>query len=217
MSRPLDVLRERLPALFEGGVAQLRQRAETGDAAARVRLDDVTGARSALRLVVEGDGELWIGVEGGQLTAGATRPEGLPVRLAVAVPSQAVQSAFDALPEGAAEDDRVAHHLVAMASKRAEGVIEGQRLDFHVCVEDVPDLGTVVARVAVGAEEPPETPRFTATLRHEDLEQARERRVDPQQFLMGGRVRFAGDYVPALQLGMQLAQAMQPPRGGGVP
>lgn len=217
MSRPLEVLRERLPGLFEAGVGRLRAQAEAGDAAAKRRLDDVTGARGALRLILEGEGDLWVGVEGGQLTAGPTRPEGLPVRLAVAIPAQAVHSAFDELPEGAVEDDRAAHGLVQMASKRAEGVIEGQRLDFHVCVEGVPELDTVVARVAVGAEDPPETPRFTATLRYEDLEQARERKVDPQQFLMGGRVRFAGDYVPALQLGMQLAQAMQPPRSGGVP
>ncbi|MFW6067746.1 MAG: hypothetical protein ACOC97_05355 [Myxococcota bacterium] len=212
MTSPLTLLRERLPALFDRGVALLREKASAGGAAAQARLEDVMGAKGAVRIVLEGDGEAWIAVGEGSLTVGDAAPEGLPVRLAVAVPAEAARAAAARLPAGVAEDEGAALHVAGAASRRAEAVLEGQRLDFHVVVEGVPELDRVVAKVAVGAPEPPETPRFTATVRYDDLEDAGDRGVDPQQFLMGGRIRFAGDYVPALQLGMQLAQVMQPPR-----
>lgn len=212
MSDAMQAMKDRLPGLFARGIELLRDKAAGGDAAAQSRLDDASAAESAVRLVIEGQGELWIAVRGGELTADETRPEGVPVRLAVAVPADAVDAAFGRVPEGAADDDAAALRVAGSASSRAEKVIEGQRLDFHIVLEGVPDVDRVAIRVSVGSDEPPETPRFTATVSYDDLEDARERKVDPTQFLMGGRVRFAGDYVPALQLGMQLAQAMQPPR-----
>lgn len=208
----LDRLKTRLPTLFDRGLTLLRQRADAGDAAAQAQLEDVTGARSAVRLVVEGagGGELWLAVADGRLVASDTAPEQLPVRLAVAVPADAMEVALGRLAEeGAEDDDRTALAVARAASKKAEAVIDGQRLDFHVIIEGTPDLGDVVSRVSVGAAEPPDQPGFTATVRYDDLEAAREGGVDAQQFLMGGRVRFAGDYVPALQLGMQLAQLQQ--------
>jgi hypothetical protein len=213
MTAPLEALGERLPRLFARGVELLRERAAGGDAAAVAELEDVTGARAAVRIVADGDAELWLAVEGGELRAGTERPKDLPVRLSVAAEPNALQAAFAEVPPGADTDDTVALRVARAASKRAEAILEGQRLEFHIVLTDVPDLGEVTVRVGVGVDDPPESPRFTATVRYGDLEDARERALPPQQLLMGGRVRFAGDYVPALQLGMQLAQAAQAPRG----
>lgn len=212
MSQPLDVLRERVPRLFARGVAMLRERAQGGDARAAATLDDVTGARGAVRIVAEGAGELWLGAADGEPRAGSEPLSDLPVRLSLAVSPEALEAALAEAPPGVEDDDRAALQVAGVASKRAEAILEGQRLDFHVHVTGVPDLGDVTVRVGVGTAEPPETPRFTATVRYDDLEDARAQAMEPQQLLMGGRVRFAGDYVPALQLGMQLAQALQPSR-----
>jgi putative sterol carrier protein len=211
MSGTLETLGERLPRLFNRGVKLLQERAAGGDTRAAAQLEDVLGARAAVRIVVEGGSELWLAVEEGALRAGAERPQGVPVRLAVAASAEAFGAAFAEVPQGVDEDDGAAVRAARAASERAEAVLEGQRLDFHVRIEGVPELGTAVVKVAVGGDEPPETPTFTATVRYDDLEEFREKALPPQQLLMGGRVRFAGDYVPALQLGMQLAQAT----GGG--
>jgi hypothetical protein len=209
VTAPLDALRERLPRLFERGVALLRQRAEGGDARAVAALEDVTGSRGAVRIIAEGEGELWLGADGGVLHAGAEPPPDLPVRLSVAAPAEALRVAFAEVPAGVDEDDRAAVQVARVASQRAAAILEGQRLDFHVHLAGAPEVGDLIIRVGVGTADPPETPRFTATVRYEDLEDAREQGLAPQQLLMGGRIRFAGDYVPALQLGMQLAQALQ--------
>lgn len=213
MSGLLDVLGARLPGLFARGMELLEAKADAGNAAARSRLEDVRSARSAMHIAVEGDGDLFIGVADGQLTASETAPEGVPVRLSLGVPADAMQAAFSRwAAEAEPADDRVAKAVTRGASKRVEGVIEGKRLDFHVILEGVPELERVVVKVAVGAAEPPAAPGFTATVRYGDIEAARETGLDPTQFFMGGRVRFTGDYVPALQLGMQIAQALQSAR-----
>ena len=93
------------------------------------------------------------------------------------------------------------------ASARAEKLLAGQKLEFHVIIKDLPDeAADVVIKVAIGADAPPDKPQFTAAISYDDLEDMREGDITPQQVL--GRLRLTGDASRAMALGMML---MQPP------
>ena len=194
-----------LPAHFGKGVEGLRARTGPGSKEA---LDDVLASKGAIRLVIEGEGETWLVVEDGPLRADTARPEGLVVRMAFGFTAAAAKGAVALLEEsGRMNDPEAPVRFARTASARAEKLLAGQKLEFHVIIKDLPDeAADVVIKVAIGADAPPDKPQFTAAISYDDLEDMREGDITPQQVL--GRLRLTGDASRAMALGMML---MQPP------
>jgi len=93
-----------------------------------------------------------------------------------------------------------------MASKRIEDALALAPMSMHLQIGEVPELGEVCVRVAMNAAQPPAEPGFRAHLSYDVLEQLLEGELQPQQAFFGGKLRLEGNYAPALQLAMQLAQ-----------
>jgi len=87
-----------------------------------------------------------------------------------------------------------------------EQAIGAEPLELHLIVQETPDHEEVVIKLGLNAPEPPEEPRFTATIQWDDLEKVRRGDVQPQQLMMGGKLRLAGDYSRAMQVAMTLMQ-----------
>ena len=209
-TEPITFLEDTFPTLFSKGVEQLRTKAEGGDARAKNRLQDVEGAVGAVFLEVEGEGEVYLELEDGKMTVLETKPDDAKVKLAVAAPGEAMRMLLgEAHAAGELEEEKAAKRAVGTASKKLQEALGEDAMLFHIIVEDVPDLGTVTVRVALNGHEPPAEPKFTATMKFDDLEAAREGEVNVQQLFMGGKLRMAGDYSRALQIGMQLIQQAQ--------
>lgn len=207
MSEAISFLREDFPALFRRGVAHLRGRAEDGSEAARKRLADIEGARGVAWVRLEGAGDVFLTVDGGEIAVAGAKASDLPVRVAVALPADAAD-AFLAEARRTADlaSDGAAHAAARFASARVERTIGDDPLEFHLVIRDGPDFEEVVVKVGLNAPEPPEKPRFTATVAWDDLEALRRGDLAPQQLFMGGKVRLGGDYSRALQIAMQLMQ-----------
>jgi hypothetical protein len=88
-----------------------------------------------------------------------------------------------------------------------EEAVGDQPIELHLLIQETPDFDEVCVRIGLGASQPPEEPRFTATVRWDDLAAARESGQGVSQLFMQGRLRLAGDYSRALQVGMQLMQS----------
>lgn len=201
----IDFVRDEVPRLFARGLSLLRDRAN-GDARTKTWLEDVLAARGTVRVEVEGQAIVFLTLEAGELAVHDEPPAEASIQLAVAVPPIVIETAVQELARrGELDGEELAIMLASLPSGRAQAEVGTTRLDFHVIVTDVPDLGEAIVKVGLNAEEPPRTPRFTATVRYEDVEDLHEGTLDPQKLLMGGRVRFGGDYVPALQLGLKIA------------
>lgn len=210
---PVVFLRETFPSLFAKGVAQLEEKAASGNAGAQAALDDVKGATGAVVLEVEGEGEVYLRAENGTMTVLDTAPDPSDVKLAVAAPGPAMRMLLgEAEDSGELEEGKAARRAVGTASKKLQDALADQSLEFHIVVQEVPDMGDVVARIGLNAPEPPTDPKFTATIKFDDLEAARNGDVNVQQLFMGGKLKMSGDYSKALQIGMQLMQQMQPKR-----
>lgn len=205
-TEPLDFIRQVIPAHFAKGIEALR--ASTGpDAPAN--LADVVSARAALRLVVEGEGEVWLRVENGALATQDAQPDGLPVRAALSFTALAAREALKVLADsGRMDDEKAPKRFARMFSARVEKLLDGQKLEFHIVIKDVPDHDDdVVIKVGIGTAEPPAKPQFTAAISYDDLEDMREGDLTPNQVI--GRLRLTGDASRAMALGMML---MQPPK-----
>ncbi|MEM9861732.1 MAG: SCP2 sterol-binding domain-containing protein [Myxococcota bacterium] len=201
---PITFLKETFPALFAKGVADLEAEGKTA------ALEDVRGATGAVALHVEGEGEVFLRVADGTMTVLDAAPDPSEINLAVAAPGDAMRMLLgEAEDAGELEEGLAAKRAVGTASKRLQDALGADSLEFHVIAEDVPDLGNVTVRIGLNAPEPPVEPKFTATIKFDDLEAARNGEVNVQQLFMGGKLRMAGDYSRALQLGMQLMQQMQ--------
>jgi hypothetical protein len=203
---PLAFIKTDLPPHFAKGVEQLRaSKAPDADA----QLADVLGARAAIRVILEGEGEVWIKVDQGTLTAEDARPEGVPVRAAIHLESAAAREALAVLEgSGRMAEEKGPLRFARMFSARVEKLLEGQKLEFHAVIKDVPDRdGDVVIKVGIGTDTPPAKPQFTAAISYDDLEDLREGALTPQQLI--GRLRLTGDASRAMALGMML---MQPPK-----
>lgn len=208
---PIQFLNETFPALFHKGVADLRAKAEGGDAKSQKILDDVVAADGAVVLELEGEGAttVYLHAKDGEMKVLDAAPAPETVSLAVAAPGPGLAMLLgEAAKQGELEEERAAQNAVRTASKRLQDALADKSLLFHVVVEDVPELGTVTTRVGLNAATPPADPSFTATIKYADLEEARTGNVNPQMLFMSGKLRMEGDYSFALQLGMQLmAQA----------
>jgi putative sterol carrier protein len=194
-----------LPPHFGKGVEALRAKTGPGSKEA---LDDVLASKGAIRLVIEGEGETWLVVEDGTMRAEKDKPEGFVTRMAFGFTATAAKAAVALLEEsGRMDDPEAPARFARTASARAEKMLVGQKIEFHVIIKDVPDdQEDVVIKVGIGAEAPPEKPQFTAAISYDDLEDMREGDITPQQVL--GRLRLTGDASRAMALGMML---MQPP------
>ena len=205
-TEPLAFLENEIPGHFAKGVEALR--AATGPDA-KENLDDVLAARAALRILVTGEGERWLCVENGALTVQAARAEALPVRGAIELEGEVAREALGLLTaSGRMDDPDAPKRFARLFSARAEKILEGQKLEFHVILKDVPDRDDdVVVKVGIGTDTPPAKPQFTAAISYDDIEDMREGDLTPQQVI--GRLRLTGDASRAMALGMML---MQPPK-----
>lgn len=195
-----------VPGHFAKGVEALR--AKTGPGA-KEGLDDVLASKGAVRLVIEGEGDTWLIVEDGTMRAQKDRPDGYTVRMAFGFTAVAAKAAVALLQEsGRMDEPEAPARFARSASARAEKLLAGQKIEFHVIVKDVPDdQEDVVVKIGLGTDTPPEKPQFTAAISFDDLEDMREGDITPQQVL--GRLRLTGDASRAMALGMML---MQPPQ-----
>ena len=197
---PLAFLESVLPAKFAEGIAALRaSKAPT----AAADLDDVLTATGCVRVMVEGEGERWIGVHEGVMSVDEAKPS-LAVRGVFAFTGEAARGALELLEEsGRLDDPQTAIGMARVASKKAEKILTGQRIEFHVIIKDLPDdADDVVVRCGLGVEEPPTKPQFTAAISFDDLEDMREGDLSPQQVI--GRLKLTGDASRAMALGMTL-------------
>jgi putative sterol carrier protein len=201
-----DFFRNVVPAHFQKGVEALRAKTGPGSKEA---LDDVLGSKGTVRLVIEGEGETWLVVDEGSMRAEASRPDGFVVRMAFGFTAAAAKFAVGLLEEsGRMDEEEAPGRFARVASARAEKMLTGQKLEFHVIIKDLPDeQPDVVIKVGIGTDTPPEKPQFTAAISYDDLEDLREGDITPQQVL--GRLRLTGDASRAMALGMML---MQPPQ-----
>jgi hypothetical protein len=203
--------REKYVELFNRGVALLEARASEGDEAQRV-LDDVKGAKGAslLRFVEEDDGdalEVWLALEGGVMSVVEAQPEGVPMRLSVAMPKEAAELWVSELEKREELDsDEAAVRVARGASREIEEAVGEESLDFELILVDTPDFDEVRVKIALHAEEPPEKPTFTAQVRWDDLEDMREAGQNLQHLMMGGKLKLGGDYTRAMQVAMELMQ-----------
>ncbi len=203
-------LRETFPSLFEKGVSDLEAKAAGGDAKAQAALDDVKGATGAVVLEVEGVDTVYLRADAGKMQVLDAAPDGGDVKLAVAAPSQAMQMLLgEAQAAGELEDERAAKRAVMTASKRLQDALGATSLEFHVIATGVPELDEVTIKIGLNAPEPPAEPKFTATIAYSDLEAMQTGETNIQALFMGGKLRMAGDYSAALQMGMQLMAQMQ--------
>ena len=206
---PIPFLQETFPALFTKGVATLRAKAEAGDAAAAARLQDVIGASGAVRLVVEGEGEVLLLAQGGEMSV-LESDAGQTVRLAIGAPGEGLRRLLlEAEAEGELAEEVAAERAIGTASKRLQDLLGEESMLFHIIVREIPELGDVTVKVGLNAPAVPETPTFSAALAYGDLQAVRDGKVQPQELFFQQKLVLEGDYSRALQLGMQLATMAQ--------
>ncbi len=210
MSDAVDFIKNQYPALFARGVEILRERADAGDERAdqaKAQLDDILAANGASLLRID-DEDIYLSVNDGAVTVHETAPDG--VRMAFAVPGDALTEVFlEAGDNDLLEGDRAALRVARSVSKKLEDALADHVLEFHLIIGDAPDLGDVTVRIGLGVDEPPAEPKFTVNMKYDDLEAARESKMNPQQLFMAGKIKLGGDYSGAMQLAMQLMQQAQ--------
>ena len=208
MSDAVDFIKNQYPALFARGVEIMRERADAGDERAekaKAELEDVLAANGASLLRID-DQDIYLSVSDGAVTVHDSAPEG--VRMAFAIPGDALSEVFlEAGDNELLEGDRAALRAARSVSKKLEDALADHLLEFHLIIGDAPDLGDVTVRIGLGVDEPPAEPKFTINMKYDDLEAARESKMNPQQLFMAGKIRLAGDYSGAMQLAMQLMQS----------
>jgi putative sterol carrier protein len=207
---PISFLSETLPKLYERGVALLRAKADAGDAGAKRHLDDVVNASGTGFVTVGGHGTVWLTVGNGTMKATPDRPAGIPVRMAIDVPGKAAEHLLDVADRKKTfDDDRAAIAAARTSSKNFEDALAGRKMTCHFTVKDAPFLDDdLTIEVGMNVETLPEKPGFTATIEYDDIVGLIEKKVQPQQLFMGGKLKMKGDYSIAMQVGMQLiAQA----------
>jgi hypothetical protein len=203
--QPIEFLRDRFPQLFARGVAVLEARAADGDDRAQRILDDVKGVTGAASLRIDGEPPVVLSAAAGSLSSGDTPADGVPIKIAAALPGDAVTLLLgEAVKAGALEDDEVAVGAAQTASKRFEEALAGQPMTCHVTLLGVPELGDVRVQLGFNVTEPPVEPGFTTELQYADLESVQRGELTVQELFLGGKLKMEGDYSLALQIAMQL-------------
>jgi hypothetical protein len=202
---PIEFLRESFPKLFDRGVAVLQSRAAGGDERAQRILDDVRGVTGAASLQIDDDPPIVLSAREGALSSDGAPAEGVPIKIAAALPGDAARLLLGEVAKTEAlDDDEVAIGAAQTASKRFEDALGGQPMTCHVTLRGVPELGDVRVRVGFNVAEPPQDPGFTTELQFSDLEQVQRGELTVQELFLGGKLKMEGDYSLALQIAMQL-------------
>lgn len=202
---PIQFLRDNFPQLFARGVQILQDRAGAGDDQAQRILDDVRGVTGAASLQVDAEPPVFLSASEGALSSGNAPADGVPVKIAAALPGDAVRLLLgEAAKAGALEDDQVAVGAAQTASKRFDDALAGRPLTCHITVRGVPELGEIVVRVGFNVTAVPEEPGFTAEMQFSDLQSVQSGELTAQDLFMGGKLKLEGDYSLALQTAMQL-------------
>ena len=201
----IEFLRESFPKLFDRGVTVLQSRAASGDERAQRILDDVRGVTGAASLQIGDEPPVVLSAKEGALSSGGAAAEGVPIKIAAALPGQAASLLLgEVAKSGALEDDEVAIGAAQTASKRFEDALAGQPLTCHVTLRGVPELGDITVRLGFNVLEPPGVPGFTTELQFSDLELVQRGELTAQELFLGGKLKMEGDYSLALQIAMQL-------------
>ncbi|MGB5500764.1 MAG: SCP2 sterol-binding domain-containing protein [Polyangiales bacterium] len=201
----IEFLRESFPKLFDRGVTVLQSRAAGGDERAQRILDDVRGVTGAASLQIDDEPPVVLSAKEGALRAGGAPAEGVPIKIAAALPGRAASLLLgEVAKSGALEDDEVAIGAAQTASKRFEDALAGQPLTCHVTLRGVPELGDITVRLGFNVLEPPLEPGFTTELQFSELELVQRGELTAQELFLGGKLKMEGDYSLALQIAMQL-------------
>ncbi len=204
-STAIEFLRESFPKLFDRGVKVLQSRAAEGDERAQRVLDDVRGVSGAASLQIDDQPPVVLSAKEGVMSSGSTPAEGVPIKIAAALPGDAARLLLgEASKSGALDDDEVAIGAAQTASKRFEDALAGRPLTCHVTLRGVPELGDIQVRLGFNVSEPPVEPGFTTELQFSDLELVQRGELTAQDLFLGGKLKMEGDYSLALQLAMQL-------------
>jgi len=202
---PIEFLRESFPKLFDRGVAVLQSRAAGGDERAQRILEDVKGITGAASLQIDDDPPIVLSAREGALSSDGAPAEGVPIKIAAALPGDAAGLLLGEVAKtGALDDDEVAIGAAQTASKRFEDALGGQPMTCHITLRGVPEVGDVRVRVGFNVTEPPKNPGFTTELQFSDLEQVQRGELTVQELFLGGKLKMEGDYSLALQIAMQL-------------
>jgi hypothetical protein len=203
--QPIEFLRDQFPQLFIRGVEVLKARASSGDERAQRILADVTAVTGAASLQIDEEPPIVLSAEEGVLSAGAAPGDGVEVKIAAALPGDALTLLLgEAAKTGALDDEEVAVGAAQTASKRFEEALAGQPLTCHATLRGVPGLGDVLVRVGFNVAEPPAEPGFTTELQFADLESVQRGELTAQELFLGGKLKMEGDYSLALQTAMLL-------------
>ncbi len=203
---PILFVKETYPALFNKGVAELEARA-TSEPQVAERLKDIRAARSAARLVFDGEGEVFLVTENGKMTASDTKPENIPVLFSASADAEAARVGLAALfEENVLDHPRAAMSVAKVASSKVDSMLSKEKLSFHVTLKDVPDVDQVTIKIALGLADPAAAPNFSATVSYEDIEDVRAGKLKPQALFMT-KTKLVGDASRAMTLAMQIMQA----------
>ena len=204
-SSPIEFLQEGFPKLFARGVSVLQTRAAGGDERAQRILADVTAVTGAASLQIDDEPAVVISAKEGAISSGDAPNEGVPIKIAAALPGNGAGLLLGEISKtGALEDDEVAIGAAQTASKRFEDALAGQPMTCHVTLREVPELGDVKVRLGFNVAEPPTEPGFTTELQFSDLEAVQRGELTVQDLFLGGKLKMEGDYSLALQIAMQL-------------
>ena len=207
-SDPVELVKQSIPDLLNGAFAEVREKANAGDAEAKKKVEELQQAAPlALRVVLEGKAkkELFIVFEKGELRTVESAPN-VPVLFAVAVGFEEFEVALGDLSEELARGfARLKKRMLTLSPARWRAGIERvakENLHFHYVVKDTPDFDEVRVKIALGGKEPPEKPTFTVTVDHDVIEQLRAKKLKPQNLL--SKIQLSGDSARAMQLVMGL-------------
>jgi hypothetical protein len=203
----IKVYRRRLPDLFAHALAGLERRAAAGDRGAKARLSDLVAEPVPVRVVFEGPG-------GGELLLSAGRSglelaDALPgagFGHAFSIPSVAAHHGLTMLDRSELSLGEIAQGVALLGSRTAHGLFSATNFAYEFEVSAVPVLGAVCSRISLGRAVLPTKPEFKLTVHYDELADAREERVPPQQLFFAGKIKIDGDVAKAMQLGMALAQ-----------
>lgn len=206
----LGRLRARLPELFRTAVARIEQRAAGGDANAAQRLADAapTPVPSLLRIAGEGGGELWFAAGRGGLEVCTQPPANAASTFghALELPVAAARYALTLADRNPSDVEEVVSALALIASSAARTTLDSSSFGFELEVLRVPVVGTMRVRIGFGRPVLSARPEFSLSIESDELEDAREQGIGPQQLFLAGKIRVDGDVARAMQLAMVLAQ-----------
>jgi hypothetical protein len=207
----IELLKAQLPQLFARAVAELERRAAAGDVRAAERLTDLDAPAAALVRVhgaAAGQGELRLHSERRVLVvaSGPSASEAAPFGHALALPAAAARYGLGLLAQAGGELEQLVSAWAVLVSPAARDALAGLSYGFEVVIARVPVIGDLRAAVSLGRPRLPAQSEFTLSIDYDELEDAREQQLAPQQLFLAGKVRIDGDAAMAMMLGMTLAQ-----------